>query len=277
MSFSEPLIYLFGIARAGKLPVNHFGAKAVGAAEFGGVRSVNEGSLSSIVSDLRLPEGVDLNSLLDNPVQVEELVLHHHGVLKRQCMQTEVLPLRFGAIFRNETSLRETLAERQQQYLDTLADLRDSAEWGLKIYCNRALLNEYVKSETSKVAELQAELEKASKGKEFFLRRRQEKLIENETNFIIACNKKKILSQLQLFAKRHSIGKVRNSGLSEPEKSLISNDAFLVERAQKESFHQVVAKLNDEYAALGLEADITGPWPPYSFVSSTCEGGENAA
>ncbi len=275
MTCAEPLIYLFGIARTGKHQGNHGGAKTVGTVKFSGLRNISEGDLCSIVSDLHLPEGTELNSLLECPEQAEALVLHHHGVLKQECAQTEVLPLRFGAVFRNEGSLREVLAKGQQQYLETLAELEDSIEWGVKVYCDRATFQNFVKSQSPRITAVQTELKNASKGKEFFLRRKQQKLLEEETDLILYKSTSDLLTKLKSFAKKHAVGKVNRASVHEGGKNLICNDAFLVERTQKDNFHQEINKLNEECVALGIKLEITGPWPSYSFASSKLDGGKH--
>ena len=45
------------------------------------------------------------------------------------------------------------------------------------------------------------------------------------------------------------------------------NAAYLVAEAAEQDFRQILAKLGAEHAELGLDYELTGPWPAYNFVT----------
>jgi len=55
------------------------------------------------------------------------------------------------------------------------------------------------------------------------------------------------------------------------------NAAYLVAEASFPQFRQASAALQKEYAPHGVDLELTGPWPPYHFVSIRQEGGADAA
>jgi hypothetical protein len=48
---------------------------------------------------------------------------------------------------------------------------------------------------------------------------------------------------------------------------MLLNGAHLVERNRREELERAVASLLEEWAPLGFTIELTGPWPPYNFVS----------
>jgi hypothetical protein len=45
---------------------------------------------------------------------------------------------------------------------------------------------------------------------------------------------------------------------------MVLNGAYLLETERADEFAEIVASVTGEHAA--LRADVTGPWPPYSFA-----------
>jgi hypothetical protein len=58
---------------------------------------------------------------------------------------------------------------------------------------------------------------------------------------------------------------------------MVMNAAYLVAEGSFPQFRQTRAALQEEYAAHGLDLELTGPWPPYHFVSIRQEGSADAA
>jgi hypothetical protein len=48
---------------------------------------------------------------------------------------------------------------------------------------------------------------------------------------------------------------------------MILNGAYLVETKRTEGLRRLLSELEDRHRALGARLELTGPWPPYNFVS----------
>jgi hypothetical protein len=48
---------------------------------------------------------------------------------------------------------------------------------------------------------------------------------------------------------------------------MLLNGAHLIERNRRGELERVIAGLQEEWAPLGFVIELTGPWPPYNFVS----------
>jgi len=54
---------------------------------------------------------------------------------------------------------------------------------------------------------------------------------------------------------------------------MILNGAYLVADEKLADFQAELASLQDEYGDLGFSYEMTGPWPPYNFVTIGAEEG----
>jgi hypothetical protein len=48
---------------------------------------------------------------------------------------------------------------------------------------------------------------------------------------------------------------------------MLLNGAYLVDDERRSSVRSAVEALAEEYEPLGFSIELTGPWPPYNFVS----------
>lgn len=275
MLAAAPLVYLFGIVRAPAEPLSSSDAKTAGGAEFGPCRTLLQGSLLAVVSDLRLEEGETLDNLMCEPATAQDLILHHHRVLEGMASQTAVIPLRFGSVFSDDEVVRSMLARGHDAFLDEIDGLDGAAEWGLKVFCNRNRLGERLSREKPEIADLRARVSNASEGKAFFLQRQLERLISAETDRAIVCCLDDAERRLDSVSRCFARGKTQPARLHGREAEMVFNGAFLVLQGGEDAFLEIVDDLRG--ACLGFDYEITGPWPPYSFVDCGLHGGENAA
>ncbi len=47
---------------------------------------------------------------------------------------------------------------------------------------------------------------------------------------------------------------------------MILNAAYLLDDHRNESFYEELENLSGRFAPLGIELELTGPWPAYNFV-----------
>ncbi|OUL36267.1 GvpL/GvpF family gas vesicle protein [Nostoc sp. 106C] len=91
---------------------------------------------SSGVAAIVEPE-ISLEALQATDERLLQAVLTHDRVILELFQQTPLLPLRFGSGFNSVETLLKHLEKHQEQYLDTLTQLRDKVEYTLKAtLCN---------------------------------------------------------------------------------------------------------------------------------------------
>lgn len=276
MPLTPPSVYLFGILRAETALAGPVGAVRVGAAEFAPLRLLTDGALAAVVSDIILPEGTTLQALLEEPEQVQALVLHHHQVLEDIADQATALPLRFGSLFRTEEAVRETLADGHDRFLQSIDDIDGAVEWGLKVFCDRIRLGAWLRGTSAELATFRTGLSEASEGKRFFLERRLDRLIGEEVARAIDRCLEKTTRRIGSQCRRSARVKLRPAQIDGQEAEMILNGAFLVDRGGEDGFLAAVEELRRAYSDFGFGYQTTGPWPAYSFVDSQLQGDGNA-
>ena len=48
---------------------------------------------------------------------------------------------------------------------------------------------------------------------------------------------------------------------------MLLNGAYLVSREHEQELAQMADSLRERWSASGFQLELTGPWPPYNFVS----------
>jgi hypothetical protein len=66
--------------------------------------------------------------------------------------------------------------------------------------------------------------------------------------------------------------KARTNPLQRPElhgraEQMLLNGAYLVSRQREQELAQTADSLRERWSASGFQLELTGPWPPYNFVS----------
>lgn len=275
MSSDLAPVYLFGILRARSAPETLGRPGSTDNGIFGPCRDAPQDALLGVVSDLKLPEGETLESLMADASVVEDLALHHHRTLEHLARQAVVLPLRFGCVFSGDKALGAALAANQDTLLEALENIDGAMEWGLKIYCERGRLGEQLAETLPEVAELRGETSGASEGKAFFLGRRLERRMEEETDRAIDRSLEFAERRLEAVSRRMTRSRPQPPEMHGRASEMVFNGAFLVDRGGEDRFFGMVDELRATYAGFGFDHEITGPWPPYSFVDCNLSGEDN--
>jgi len=71
------------------------------------------------------------------------------------------------------------------------------------------------------------------------------------------------------------INPLQSRELTGREEAMILNGAYLVAEEQLLAFRAELESLEEEHGHMGFSYEMTGPWPPYNFVSIGLE--ESAA
>ena len=258
-------------ARSGERGLYVFGvvpAQAAGAASAGGrapdVRVVEEGELAALVRDVPIDEfsraaGDDEQDLawLADRARAHELVLEDAATTQT------VLPMRFGTIYREEAAVRAFLRSRRDQLVAALAELDGRREWGVKCFLDRRRFADALHGD-AEVAAPVPKAESESPGAAFFARKRAERTAREQAGDAGRRMAQAVHGRLGELAERSTV--------SEPPQGSASADgllaaSYLVEREREEEFRRALDALAEEHGRSGLMIELTGPWPPYSFVS----------
>jgi hypothetical protein len=184
--------------------------------------------------------GRPLASLLVGLTAIEAAGRAHHQVVARLAEDNPVLPLRLATVYPDDPTIRMLLAERHGELAAMLESFRGTQEWGVKVY----------------VQPLDALIAPADE---------QDCLPSLEPLWAQAeaCAEEigQALSDIAVAARHRPSPDPRfgaDSGW------MVLNGAYLLSGEHAREFAEIVESATADHAA--LRADVTGPWPPYSFA-----------
>jgi hypothetical protein len=164
-----------------------------------------------------------------------------------------VLPLRFGTVVPDEAAAQRLLQAHATAAREQLRRIGDTREWGVKLV--RSLDGEPV-AVGSRPGD-----RRGVTGTEYLTRRRQA-MEQQETAEADAA---RVAEVLQETLRPHVTESLRRGG--SPGSSLLLDLAVLVRPDAEAALLAASAELRERLAASGFGVEVSGPWPPYSFVS----------
>ena len=225
--------------------------------------------LCALVSQVGLGQfGEDvIEANLHDPVWLEAQVRQHQAVLSALLPHGTVLPFTFGTIFHSEERVQEMLHAQAQHWHARLAYLHGREEWGVKLFCDPAVLRDAVVRSHPQAQRLQERIAQAGSGTAYMLKQQLEILTKNAVEEQIQM----IADTIHATLLHDAVAGVRNPlpapELSQPHAQVILNAAYLLHPDQLDPFRHELEQQIRAYAAYGITADLSGAWVPYNFAN----------
>ena len=228
-------------------------------------------TIQAIVSRVPLQEfgQEQIEANLEDLKWVEARVYAHEHVLETVLAYHNLVPMKFCTVYQSEGRVRETLAQYYDDLVDALARLEGKQEWGVKLYCDGEALARRIAEtgDSDKVKELKAEKAKESSGAAYFMKKKMEQTIDEEKERVSDECAQCSHDRLSSHAEETVINPLQSKQATGRQKEMILNGAYLVAAEQLAGFRVELESLQDEYGELGFSYELTGPWPPYNFVT----------
>jgi len=221
-------------------------------------RLVRSQSLAAVVALVDLAEFDDLDTRLNDRAWVEQKALAHESALSRVARDGPVVPLRFGAIYHQLDDVEQMLDERHDELAADLERVRGHVELGVKGLVDRTQLEELLASERTAASA-------ASPGRAYLERRQVEQDVTTEAREIVADVARSAHERLLERSVEGVVSRPHSRELSGRTDDMFLNAAYLVP-AGDETLREEAAALGRAYGPLNVTFEVTGPWPPYSFV-----------
>jgi len=231
--------------------------------------------INAIVSKVSLQEfgQEQLEAHLNDIKWVEAKVLAHQRTLEAMLASRTLVPMRFCTIYQSESRVQEILAQHYDDFVEALATLEGKHEWGVKVYCDGETLAQKVAEISDRVKELKAEMEQKSSGAAYFLKNKIDETIAEEVERISDEYAQRSHDRLSSHAEEAIINALQSKKLTGQKEAMVLNGAYLVAKEQLAAFRAELESLAEEHSDLGFIYEMTGPWPPYNFVSIGFEEG----
>jgi Gas vesicle synthesis protein GvpL/GvpF len=249
---ADPLtgVWLYAICRDGTA------TQAPAGVDADPVRAVRHAGLAAVVSDVPLAEyGPEpLRRHLEDLRWLERTSRAHHGVVATLFRaSTPVIPAPLATIYLGDDGVVALLDERAAEFAEVLDRVGGHVEWGVKGFA-------------APPAAPPAEAATGRTGTAYLLRRRAQLNADADRRQAAQRDAAEVhaaLSGHSAAARRH---RAQHRALSGADTTMVLNAAYLVDRAAQDAFRDLVERLADRHPGIRLE--LTGPWPPYSFVSA---------
>lgn len=247
---SDKVLYLYGVTRKNLTPIPKVAAVDGSA----GVEAVDCGGLVCWISPVRRVEYADnLSANMENLDWLAEASVRHQRVVSAIASETEILPARFGTVFLTQSSLEADIQDRRKTLESDLRRIRDSDEWGVKVFG----------------VPPRVELPKTgSRSGKDYLRAKAALLQKRPTKGTDAD-----LIRFEEELKRVAVETAVGGKISSGQRGLQWQTSLLLRRDDRKRFEALLKKFSKEWADV-RQIEATGPWPPYSFVTRQDAGQE---
>jgi hypothetical protein len=246
-----------------------FGDPRPGVHPLGAPLPIENGDLCALVSQVPLDEFGEqaLRRNLNDLEWVERVARAHERVVEQVLRaSTTVVPLRLCTIFQDEDGVRRMLERERTTLNDALQRLDGCQEWGVKVLVDRDALQAAAAARSRQEEQPDDETAPAS-GTAYLHRRRLERDVRDEAAQLAAEIADDIHSCLRDSTSAATAGQSQNRALSGHEGEMLLNGAYLVHAGQLGEFHDLITQLENRYRALRVRLVVTGPWPPYNFLT----------
>jgi len=191
--------------------------------------------------------------------------MRHETVMEYVARRASVVPLRFGTIYLERAGVERMLEEKRRELAQIIERLRGREEWGVNVYCDQTTLMSSITSVSPVLRDLVERAAQASPGQSYLMQKKIETLKVDEVRAALTRIIDEIeheLSQQSEDAKRLRVLKVEATEYGE----LKAKFAFLIKRADFETFRDAAERLAQTHQATGVRLELTGPWPAYNFT-----------
>lgn len=263
-------LYLYGIReKAGE----NLSIPSKGIDGQGEVFALPCGELEAIVSAVSLREfaseeiqkraGEDLAWIKEKAVTHEKII---EEVMKLDKQFINLIPIRFGTVFKEQVGLEKTLKKEYFKLKEILDRNRGKLEWSVKVYLKeRRKIEQIIEDRNEVIKAKKKEIASLPEGMAFF---REEELrdeivreFDKELNEIVEF----IFANFKKHAVRSVNNKILAKEISGKREAMILNAAYLLPEEKTDGFKKEIETLNREMETKGLYLEYSGPWPVYNF------------
>lgn len=215
----------------------------------------------------------DLRDVLGNADETPDLkrlapfaVRHEETIRSLLPLAPALIPLSFGAVYRDRASVTAYLSQQEETLRRLLAWLHRKQEWTLKVYRNEVRAGAAAEAASPVLRDLDVAIATAAPGRAHLLRKRREQVRRVEIEQAERAALENVFAALE----RRVVALKADEVLVDTTtvERLVLKVACLLDRDDARPFAAWVDDLDRELTDSGLRTELTGPWAPYSFVRS---------
>jgi hypothetical protein len=245
---ASQVLYLYGISREGQ-------AAPAGLAGVDGSAAVEVLPCAGLVCWISRVDKAEfaenLAGKMENLEWLAAVSVRHQHVVAAIARSRDILPARFGTVFRGAASLAADVEQRKSALVRDLKRVAGCEEWGVKVFKLEPQPPMAVGVESGR---------DYLRAKAAALRPRPSRAADEEVE--------RLVRALQALAVETASG---GGAVSRGQRGLQWQGSLLVKRSHAAKLQQLLRRFSREWEGK-RRIEISGPWPPYSFVSRTRNG-----
>lgn len=206
-----------------------------------------------------------LNALLaDLQLLAPFAVRHEEAIRMLLTASSSLVPMSFGAVYREAGGIRKFLEEKEDVLRSLLGQVRNRQEWGIKISLDNSVLLTAARESSDEVKRLSSQVATASPGRAYLISKQRDGILATESRRLLGEWLEAIMTALRSVSESAVVYDLPATGGTNAD--LVLKAAFLVPDEQIDAFHGTVEELVSFYSPRGLHIEADGPWAAYSFV-----------
>ena len=223
------------------------------------IRLVATAGLAAVVGTVPLSEFGEepLRRQLEDLDWLAAKARAHDAVISVIARSGAVVPVTMATVYLDDERVKTLLAARRAEFLAALARVTGRDELGVKAYADPSML--VARPEPS-----QPRGGESRSGTAYLMKRKRELSSQESAYRLAAAEAERLHAALLEHAVDGKRKPASDPSLSGRDNWTVLNGTYLVEKAGEDDFRKAVAALQETTA--GIELEITGPWPPYSFA-----------
>ena len=198
---------------------------------------------------------------------IETNAREHIDIITSIMKYKTVIPFKFGTIFNSEESLEKFIEDYSLSLAENFEAIQGKEEWSVKVYCDKKALGKHIPEFSGDVRILEEQILKSSPGKAFLLKRKKAELIEQEVEKLMKINGQKCFDEYRKICQAVRVNNLLPRELTERDDDMILNATLFINKQNIKDFICTANLQQEKYQSLGFLFEVTGPWPPFSFVS----------
>jgi hypothetical protein len=220
------------------------------------------GNLFAIVASAPIKQYGEetINRRLSDLDWVSAAAVSHEAVVEHFIDADAVLPMKLFTIFTDDERATAYLRGERARLTATARRVAKHQEWGVRVLLDRAVASAAAEQRASR-ARPQSSM---GSGVAYLSRKKAQR----DASVELSTGARETVSRLydRLSAKARLARRRSPSELPAQGGSLLLDAAFLVARSRARTFRALAAREARSLAPQGYAVDLTGPWPPYTFV-----------
>ncbi len=214
---------------------------------------------------IQIKDQEDLAWIKEKAVVHEKII---EAAMENKGKILNLIPMKFGTIFKEDASLRETISKDYPEIEKVLERIRGKQEWSVKAYLkDKKKFEQVIKEKREVIKEKERKIADLPEGIAFFMEEELNEVISEELNKEL----KNIADSLFEDLKKQAAGIVKNKNLGKEltrkQEPMVLNAACLIPEQKIGDFKEEVQRLNQEIQANGFYLEYSGPWPAYNFTT----------